>query len=174
MTATWHRLCNGFLDLITPPGPYGPLACVLLVSSMPVPPSFSSFPPTFSSFPDLGDNTRRDSETAASSTPAQQRDSKGEYKQSDPKRRKRDRRDKSKGQIPPSERKSGIRGSQDHGQVFHDDERIKAEEDSARRAGKQDDSQLVFFSDKKGDPLNIQYGGIYSRDIPKYRLAGCE
>jgi hypothetical protein len=63
---------------------------------------------------------------------------------------------------------------QDHGQVFHDDERIKAEEDSARRAGQQDDSQLVFFSDKKGDPLNTQYGKIYSRDIPKYHLAGCE
>jgi hypothetical protein len=78
------------------------------------------------------------------------------------------------GQIPPSERRSGSRGSQDHDQVFHNDERIKAEEDSARRAGQQNDSQLVFFSDKKGDPLNTQYGGIYSRDIPKYHLAGCE
>jgi hypothetical protein len=142
---------------------------------MPVPPSFSSFPPSFSSFPDIADSSRKGTETAASSTPpTQRRDFKDEDKQSDRKKRKRDRRDKSSnlGQIPSSERRSGSRGSQDHGQVFHDDERIKAEEDSARRAGQQDDSQLVFFSDKKGDPLNTQYGGIYSRDIPKYYLTG--
>jgi hypothetical protein len=144
---------------------------------MPVPPSFSSFPPSFSSFPDLGDSSRKDPETAASSTPpAQRRDFKDEDKQSDRKKRKRDRRDRSSnlGQIPSSKRRSRSRGSQDHGQVFHDDERIKADEDSARRARQQDDSKLAFFSDKKGDPLNTQYGGIYSRDIPKYHLAGCE
>jgi hypothetical protein len=62
---------------------------------------------------------------------------------------------------------------QNHGQPFHNDERIKAEEDTARRAGQQDVSQPVFFSDKKGDPLSIQYGGIYSRDVPKYHLVGC-
>ena len=144
---------------------------------MPVPPSFSSFPPSFSSFPDTGDSSRKDSEAAISSTPpAQRRDIKDEGKQSDRKKRKRDRRDKGSnlGQISSSERRSGSgsRGSQDHGQVIHDDERIKAEEDSARRAGQQDDSQLVFFSDKKGDPLNTQYGGMYSKDIPKYHLAG--
>jgi hypothetical protein len=144
---------------------------------MPVPPSFSSFPPTFSSFPDLGVSSRKDSETAASSTPpAQQQDFKDEDKQSDRKKRKRDRRDKSFNlvQIPSNKHGSGSHGSQGHGQVFHDDERIKAEEDSAHRAGRQDDSQLAFFSDKKGDPLNTQYGGIYSRNIPKYHLAGCE
>jgi hypothetical protein len=144
---------------------------------MPVPPSFSSFPPSFSSFPALGDSSKKDTETAVSGTsPAQQRDFKDEHKQSNRKKRKRDRRDKSSNldQIPSGERRSGSRSLQDHGQVFHDDERIKAGEDSARRAGQQDDSQLAFFSDKKGDPLNIQYGGIYSRDIPKYHLAGCE
>ena len=147
------------------------------LSSMPIPPSFSSFPPSFSSFPDIGDSSRENPEAAASSTlPARQRDFKDEDQQSHRKKRKRDRRDKSShlGQIPSSKRRSGSRGSQDHGQVFHDDERIKAEEDSARRVGPQDDSQLVFFSDKKGDSLNIQYGGMYSKDIPKYHLAGCE
>ena len=157
--------------LCTWPGPLN--SCV---SSMPIPPSFYSFPPSFSSFPDLGNSSRKDSEITASSTPpAQQQDYKDENKQSDRKKRKRDRRDKSSnlGQIPSNKRRSGSHGSQCHGQVF-DDERIKAEEDSARRAGQQDDSQLVFFSDKKGDPLNTQYGGIYSKDLPKYHLAGCE
>lgn len=152
------------------------LAAHFCVSSMSIPPSFSSFPPSFSSFPDLGDSSRKDPETAASGTPAQRRDFKDKDKQSDRKKRNRDRRDKSSnlGQIPSGERRSGSLVSQDHGQVFHDDERIKAEEDSARRAGQQDNSQLVSFSDKKGDPLNAQYGGIYFRDVPKYHLAGCE
>ncbi|KAJ7706309.1 NRDE-2, necessary for RNA interference-domain-containing protein [Mycena rosella] len=26
----------------------------------------------------------------------------------------------------------------------------------------------LFYSDRKGDPLNIQYGGLHSRDVPKY------
>ena len=143
---------------------------------MSLPPSFSSFPPSFSSFPDLGGNSTKDPKTITSGThAAQQRDFKDENKQSDRKKRKRDRRDRSSNlnRIPSSERGSGSRDPQDHGQAFHDDERIKAEEDSARRAGQQDASQLVFFSDKKGDPLSIQYGGIYSKDIPKYHLVGC-
>lgn len=26
----------------------------------------------------------------------------------------------------------------------------------------------IFYSDRKPDPLNIQYGGIHARDVPKY------
>lgn len=29
-----------------------------------------------------------------------------------------------------------------------------------------------FYSDRKGDLLNIQYGGFHAGDIPKYRLVG--
>ena len=29
-----------------------------------------------------------------------------------------------------------------------------------------------FYSDRKGDLLNIQYGGLHGGDIPKYRLVG--
>ena len=29
-----------------------------------------------------------------------------------------------------------------------------------------------FYSDRKGDLLNIQYGGLHAGDIPKYRLVG--
>ena len=133
----------------------------------------SSLPPSFSSFPDLGGSSGKDTETSALA--AKRRNFKDEDKQSDRKKRKRDKRDRSSnlGRIPSSERGSTSRNSQDHGQTFHGDERIKAEEDSALRAGQQDVSRPVFFSDKKGDPLSIQYGGIYSKDIPKYRLVGC-
>ncbi|KAF5356140.1 hypothetical protein D9756_004075 [Leucocoprinus leucothites] len=35
---------------------------------------------------------------------------------------------------------------------------------------KHDDSYRIFFTDTKGDPLILQYGGIYAGDVPKYRL----
>ena len=136
------------------------------------PPSFSSFPPSFSSFPDLGDRPRKDPETAPSSAgSAQQRDPQFQDKESDSKKRKRDRRDKhsSLGRIPSSGREGGS-------SVLKDtlyDEKIKAEEDSTRKSRQHDVSHPVFFSDKKGDPLSMQYGGIYSKDIPKYHLVGC-
>ncbi|KAJ6604525.1 NRDE-2, necessary for RNA interference-domain-containing protein [Mycena vulgaris] len=31
-----------------------------------------------------------------------------------------------------------------------------------------DSASRLFYSDRKGDPLNIQYGGLHSRDVPKY------
>lgn len=142
---------------------------------MPVPPSFSSFPPSFSSFPDLGGSSRKDLETEPPVTASvQQRDSKHKDKDSDRKKKKRDRRDKQPrlGQIPSRERGDGIRDSQNSVRTF-DDERLKAEEDSARRTRQRDVSQPVFFSDKKGDPLSMQYGGIHAGDIPKYHPFGC-
>jgi hypothetical protein len=141
---------------------------------MPIPPSFSSFPPSFSSFPDLEGSSRQEKETGTSiSVPVQQRDSKVRDKEGDRKKKKRDRRDKHSGldQIPSHERRNGSRDLQGNFQVF-DDERLKAEEDIARRTRQEDISQRIFFSDKKGDPLSMQYGGNYSRDIPKYHLFG--
>lgn len=146
------------------------------LSSMPAPPSFSSFPPSFTSFPDLGSSSRQDLGTEPSVTASvQQRDSKDKDKESDRKKKKRDRRDKQSrlGRIPSRERGDGIRDSQSNVRAF-DDERLKAEEDSARRTRQRDVSQPVFFSDKKGDPLSMQYGGIHAGDVPKYHLFGCE
>lgn len=142
---------------------------------MPVPPSFSSFPPSFSSFPDIGSSSKQDLETEPSVTASvQQRGSKDKDKESARKKKKRDRRDKQSrlGQIPSLERGDGIKDSRSNVPAF-DDERLKAEEDSARRTRQQDDSRPVFFSDKKGDPLSMQYGGIHAGDVPKYHLFGC-
>ncbi|KAK7064328.1 NRDE-2, necessary for RNA interference-domain-containing protein [Favolaschia claudopus] len=30
----------------------------------------------------------------------------------------------------------------------------------------------LYYVDRKGDPLNVQYGSINSKDVPKYRIAG--
>lgn len=138
---------------------------------MPVPPSFSSFPPSFSSFPDLGGGSRQDLE-AEPSIAVQERGSKD--KESDRKKKKRDTRDKQSrlGRISSRRREEGIKDSQGNVGAF-DDERLKAKEDSARRTSRQDVSQPGFFSDKKGDPLSMQYGGIHAGDIPKYHLFGC-
>lgn len=59
-----------------------------------------------------------------------------------------------------------------------DDERIKEEEDRTRHHGELPPSQVdltrpLFYSDKKGDALNVRYGGLYAGDVPKYRLVGC-
>lgn len=53
--------------------------------------------------------------------------------------------------------------SADHS--IHDDERLKAEEDRKRT-----DEKPVYFSDRKGDNLNVRYGGLHAGDVPKYRL----
>jgi hypothetical protein len=44
---------------------------------------------------------------------------------------------------------------------------MKAEEDRQRR-----DAPAVFYTDRKGDRLNVSYGGLHAGDIPKYRLVG--
>src|SRR5579863_7508479 len=133
----------------------------LPVAPMPAPPSFSSFPPSFGSFPDLGGSSRQEQEIGTSvAAPVQQRDSKDSGKEGDRKKKKRDRRDKQSGpdQIPSHECRNGSRDSQSNVRVF-DDERLKAKEDIARRTRQHDISQPIFFSDKKGDPLSMQYGG---------------
>jgi hypothetical protein len=126
---------------------------------MPIP------PPSFSSFPDIEGSSRKDSE--------KQIHSRDKVEDSDRKKRKRDRRDKhpSRARIPSRERGRGKEDLRDDSHIF-DDERKKAEEDLARRTRQQDVSRPTFFSDKKGDQLNLQYGGIYSGDVPKYHLVG--
>ncbi|KAH9175483.1 DUF1740-domain-containing protein [Lactarius sanguifluus] len=139
---------------------------------MPNPPSFSSFPPSFGSFPDIEDSSARDKE--ASSAPSQRKGLREKDEVSDRKKRKRDKRDKRANQSQTSSHERGRSGQnlKADGYVL-DDERMKAEEESLSRMAKQQDvSQLAFFSDRKGDPLSVQYGGIYSKEVPKYHLVG--
>lgn len=35
---------------------------------------------------------------------------------------------------------------------------------------KHEDSYRLYFTDAKGDPLTLQYGGLYAGDIPRYHL----
>ncbi|KAH7928477.1 DUF1740-domain-containing protein [Leucogyrophana mollusca] len=126
------------------------------------PPSFSSFPPSFSSFPDLDpgpSNPPPHHNTDKSERPS--RKHKGD-------RETKKKRDKHFGQ--PTSHADGWST-----QRVLDDERLKAEEDRMRlekeaRPPGQYDSQPTFYSDRKGDPLNVTYGRLHAGDVPKYHL----
>lgn len=54
-----------------------------------------------------------------------------------------------------------------------DDERLKANEDRLRLEQGQEHDRWVprplFYSDRKGDALNLTYGCLHTGDVPKYR-----
>ncbi|RPD81960.1 DUF1740-domain-containing protein [Lentinus tigrinus ALCF2SS1-7] len=54
----------------------------------------------------------------------------------------------------------------DERRKLEEDRRFK-EEDAVRPSAKEG---LVYFTDRKGDPLNVRYGGLHAGDVPKYRL----
>ena len=135
---------------------------------MPTPPSFSSFPPSFGSFPDVEDNHVRE----ASSASSQPKGLREKDEASDRKKKKRDRRGEHANQSQTFNKRERRNHDPKADSYAFDDERIKAEESLSRKAKQHDVPQLAFFSDRKGDPLNVQYGGIHSKEVPKYHLVG--
>ncbi|TFK87990.1 DUF1740-domain-containing protein [Polyporus arcularius HHB13444] len=157
-------------------------------------PSFSSFPPTFSSFPDLdpGPSTRPASSTRDDKDRSkekerkhrkksqrgedEERDSDGERKKKHKRERHRERED-STGARRRSQSRSQSRARHDrhdHQYAPIDDERRKLEEDrryrdeeTVRPSAKEG---LVYYTDRKGDPLNVRFDGLYAGDVPRYRL----
>ncbi|KAG0696046.1 NRDE-2, necessary for RNA interference-domain-containing protein [Suillus ampliporus] len=146
-------------------------------------PSFSSFPPSFASFPDLDPGPSRHSPS-----PTRNETTADEYRE----KNRKDQNDKSQRRgkkLKDESRKAKRRQTAKHdlepvlprqhrhtwkGVSIPDDEKLKAEED--RRLAQNDlqesqwNSRPVFFSDRKGDQLNVTYGGIHTGDIPKYHL----
>lgn len=112
-----------------------------------MPASFSSFPPSFSSFPDLESGTKD-----ANSLDKPKREKK-------PKKRKTSSERDSKDRHNKSER--------------HHQRKTKEPEPSlSYHADSQelDGTSLIFYSDSKGDRMNIQYGGLHAGDVPRYRM----
>ncbi|CAG8766328.1 14734_t:CDS:2, partial [Acaulospora colombiana] len=61
------------------------------------------------------------------------------------------------------------------GWKHYDDENLKATEDMELGKAKESDEPAYvkgYYVDKKGDPLNITYGGLHKGDIPKFHRAG--
>ncbi|KAG1749866.1 NRDE-2, necessary for RNA interference-domain-containing protein [Suillus paluster] len=146
-------------------------------------PSFSSFPPSFASFPDLDPGPSRHSlsPTRNESTADESREKTRKHKKDKSERHGKKLKDESRKDkrhktakdvhepvLPRQHRPT----SKDV--IIPDDEKLKAEED--RRLAQNDhqdsqwDSRPVFFSDRKGDQLNVTYGGIHAGDIPKYHI----
>ncbi|ESK97958.1 hypothetical protein Moror_896 [Moniliophthora roreri MCA 2997] len=103
-------------------------------------PSFSSFPPSFDSFPDLEAGPSGIKDLAKKEHSSKKKDKSGDKDKH--KDRKKRKRDESS-QLADSGDNSS-RGS--------------------------DNNSRYFYSDWKGDPLNIQYGGIHKGDIPRYTV----
>ncbi len=164
-------------------------------------PTLSSFPPTFSSFPDLepGPSTRtarqekerKEKEEEKKKKKKKKKESKhykrvkqeeegengGEMRKKKHKEERHEERSASTGAWRGSRSRS--RSPRRHERPIADhDERRKLEEDRIqRRDGVERPSArsgLVYFTDCKGDPLNVRYDGLYAGDVPRYHLVGCK
>ncbi|KAL5519041.1 hypothetical protein ACEPAH_724 [Sanghuangporus vaninii] len=115
-------------------------------------PSFSSFPPVFGSFPDLG--------TGSSSSHPQSKEKKERDRDSDKRERKREKKHNRKGD---EEREHSSRHRKKRSELN--------DEGGAHKSpivASQEDLNRFFYIDRKGDELNIRYGSLHSRDVPKY------
>ncbi|KAF9474100.1 hypothetical protein BDN70DRAFT_885209 [Pholiota conissans] len=127
-------------------------------------PSFPSFP-SFSSFPDLDAGPNKDSSTPEHSKKQEHEKRKTREREGyrkDERRRETDGRHKEQKDHHKSQsRREHQRDSEGEKRNTH---LAKTEVDvpSLRNS--------YFYSDRKGDRMNIQYGGLHSADVPKYRL----
>ncbi|KAG9314260.1 NRDE-2, necessary for RNA interference-domain-containing protein [Chiua virens] len=139
-----------------------------------------SFPPSFSSFPDIdpGPSNRTPSpnrnETARSHhngdrpIDLSKRDKSGKrgHREKDRPTPKREKHISPSDNWPNSDTRAV--------DALLDDERLKANEDRLRleRQGQERDRWVprpLFYSDRKGDTLNLTYGSLHAGDVPKYR-----
>ncbi|KXN83909.1 hypothetical protein AN958_00989, partial [Leucoagaricus sp. SymC.cos] len=106
---------------------------------------------TFSSFPELdpGTGTGRQS---GSENPREKKKHDESSRGKDKERKRVRSRSRSKGRERDREKRKEW------------DRRIDAD------LKKHDDLSRIYFADTKGDPLILQYGGIYAGDVPRYRL----
>lgn len=136
-------------------------------------PSFKSFPPSFGSFPELepGPSKRKED--------PKKKDKKGRHEKGKesikaPKERKlehdEDRKHSSR-QETADDSSSRRHKSKKH--KHHDREKDSYEASYASAPSYQDEQPLIdgkplFFSDGRGDALNITYGSLHAGDVPKY------
>lgn len=146
--------------------------------------SLSSFP-AFASFPDLdpGPSTRtptpreerKERREHKKSRRDEDREGDSERKKKKPKPKHREREDgervrhKRRSRSPSPTRERGRYGLDDDERRKREEDRGHRGEDGDRRSAKQG---LVYFTDQKGDPLNVRYGGLHVGDVPRYRLVG--
>ncbi|KAF8647946.1 hypothetical protein AX16_006478 [Volvariella volvacea WC 439] len=122
---------------------------------MPTTPSFSSFPPSFSSFPVLDPEPNKPSSSAE---PAQRR-KRSRSPNHDKKKHRRSNKGKERDRDREHKSKSKSKSKQDHENSYKADGSLQPVQDEASK---------YFYSDRRGDPMNVQYGGLHAGDVPKY------
>lgn len=130
-------------------------------------PSFTSFPtlelePSKTSKEDKKSDRRNQDSTAERSSSSKRR------RERDSSRERRRDKDRSKGEEKDKDRRRNKdkekHREKDRKRRRHDDVDHKPDVPSTV-----DESYRIFYSDRKPDRLNIQYGGLHSGNIPKYR-----
>ncbi|KAF9229150.1 hypothetical protein BS17DRAFT_771093 [Gyrodon lividus] len=149
-------------------------------------PSFSSFPPSFASFPELEPGPSKQTPSPVRNDPA---DTRLQHSDRSSQRRDKSKNDKSERQSRKKEKEKKPSERERHLAPHEDslrrndawptdkilvDERLKAEEDRRRlELEGQEHTQWaphpLFYSDRRGDPLNITYGSLNASHVPKYR-----
>ena len=123
-------------------------------------PSFSSFP-SFGSFPDSeGDagpsTTSRDKEASHQKRNRPKDSERNERKEGRKHRDREHKHDKS------------------HKSKAHNAETAEGRSRPEKVELPASTSRPTFYSDRKGDTLNIKYGGLHAGDVPRYRPVGRE
>src|ERR1700722_6037925 len=126
-------------------------------------------PPSFASFPDLDIGPSKPPNLLQPS-----RRNRGE---------KNDGRKEGKGKERKRERHSRVDidllDERDEEWLRDLDDRMKSKDDRRRKNDNdmntsRTSSPPLFYSDRKGDPLNVRYGGLHTGDVPKYHLVDRE
>lgn len=137
--------------------------------------------PSFTSFPifeeealksgDKRDRRDRQHEKSSKSSSSSRRKESERHTERDSRRRDRDRDRDSDGDRVRKRDKGKDRHREkgrNEGQCDEDRRRSHGNTDDLS-SSRPDDSYRLFFSDRKPDRLNIQYGGLHAGDVPRYR-----
>lgn len=137
-------------------------------------------PPSFSSFPDfsaLSHSGPSNNQPESNPSTKEKRRTKGDgaphkSKHHSSDKHKKRKRDKHRSDTRSGHRSLDLPSDEDNDLTVHpsiqlrDDERLKEEDDRKLK------EPILFYSDRKGDILNLQYGRLHAGDVPKYRLVG--
>ncbi|EIN14098.1 hypothetical protein PUNSTDRAFT_140471 [Punctularia strigosozonata HHB-11173 SS5] len=134
-------------------------------------PSFSSFPPSFGSFTDADTRQQHSQQnksvrrSQSSTDEVQATTGPGEYVPKEKRRQLDVHRSKTR------DKKHRGREHERHGRLADVDteDHIQSLRQDALE-GIEPRTRPLYITDRKGDPLNVHYGGLHAGDVPKYRL----
>jgi hypothetical protein len=122
-------------------------------------PSFSSFPPSFLNFPDLESVSNPDPENDSKEDRRHEKKKKRGESSSDHHRIREEKKDRER-----REERSGSPHRSGHFPLREGGNPLQR--DNSRHS----DYARLFYSDRRGDSLNVQYGGLHTGDVPRYHV----